>query len=441
MIKGRFIYILCLFLSISYISLQAEVQDDHHGDHTEQAEHEARGDSGHETDAHADVSHDAHGDVDGGHGHGLDCHVTEFNAGDIAKHHVADANVFSIGPWSIPLPCMVYVKGEGFKFFSSGKLDPGHHGNGHKAYDHFVLYHHALNRINDSSFPTGEVEVDCFGHETVMVDGEEQDVTFVMFHGEKYNLDAKSTMDGGLFGGGITSFYDFSLTKNVVTMIVVFALLSWMFIVIAKGYVAREGNAPKGVQSFMEPIFMFIQDEVAKPILGHSWQKYQPFLMALFFFILGLNLFGQIPFFGNANVTGNISVTIALALFTLLVVNISGNSNYWQHVFWMPGVPAFVKIILTPVEILGVFLKPMTLFIRLFGNISAGHMVIVIFVSLIFIFGNAGQNIAGGVTGAALAIPLTIFMMALELLVAFLQAFVFTILTAVYIGAAIEDHH
>ncbi|MCP4120428.1 MAG: F0F1 ATP synthase subunit A [Bacteroidetes bacterium] len=435
---------LCLFLSISYISLQAEVQDDHQGDQTEHTAQETHEDAGHDTDAHAEDAHGTHeaqGDHHEDHGHGLDCHVAEFNAGDVAKHHVADANVFSIGPWSIPLPCIVYVKGEGFNFFSSGKLEPGHHGNGHKAYDRFVLYHHALNRVDDASFPIGEVEVECFGHETLMVDGTEKEVTYVMFHGERYDLDAKSTIDGGLFGGGITSFYDFSLTKNVVTMIVVFALLSWMFVVIAKGYVTREGNAPKGIQSFMEPIFMFIQDEVAKPILGHSWQKYQPFLMALFFFILGLNLFGQIPFFGNANVTGNISVTIALALFTLLVVNISGNSNYWQHVFWMPGVPAFVKIILTPVEILGVFLKPMTLFIRLFGNISAGHMVIVIFVSLIFIFGNAGQNIAGGVTGAALAIPLTIFMMALELLVAFLQAFVFTILTAVYIGAAIEDHH
>jgi len=152
-------------------------------------------------------------------------------------------------------------------------------------------------------------------------------------------------------------------------------------------------------------------------------------------------LFGQIPFFGNSNVTGHISVTIALALFTALVVNLSGNKHYWQHILWMPGVPAFVKIILTPVELLGVILKPMTLFIRLFGNLSAGHMVIVIFVSLIFIFGQAGESLPGSITGIALSVPLTMFMLALELLVAFLQAFVFTILSAVYIGAAVEEHH
>ena len=132
---------------------------------------------------------------------------------------------------------------------------------------------------------------------------------------------------------------------------------------------------------------------------------------------------------------------MGLALFTLLVVNLNGTKDYWQHIVWMPGVPAFVKIILTPVELLGVILKPMTLFIRLFGNISAGHMVIIIFVSLIFIFGKAGESLSGGVAGIALSIPLTMFMMAIEILVAFLQAFVFTILSAVYIGAAIEEHH
>lgn len=405
---------------------------------------EPAGHGGQEVEAAGHGAHDGdaghHGEHDG-HGHGLECHEAEYNAGDVAKHHISDANVYSIGPWSIPLPCMVYVKGEGFKMFSSGKLSPGHHGNGHKAYDGFVLYHHALMRVKDASFPKGNIEVTCFGHDTEIVNGKEKDVKYVMLAGEKYKIESKSTLDGGLFGGGITSFYDFSLTKNVVTMIVVFILLTWMFLAIAKTYVRRDGMAPKGLQSVVEPVFLFIQDEVAKPILGHNWQKYQPFLMSLFFFILGLNLFGQIPFFGNSNVTGNISVTIGLALFTLLVVNFSGNSHYWQHVFWMPGVPAFVKIILTPVEILGVFLKPMTLFIRLFGNISAGHMVIVIFVSLIFIFGNAGQNLTGGIAGTVLAVPLTMFMLALELLVAFLQAFVFTILTAVYIGAAVEEHH
>lgn len=326
---------------LSFTTLRAVEEPSDPGTHQDEAAaHEAHG----EEDAH----HDDHG----GHGHGLECHEAEYNAGDVAKHHISDANVYSIGPWSIPLPCMVYVKGEGFKTFSSGKLEPGHHGNGHKAYDGFVLYHHALMRVKDDAFPKGNIEVSCFGHETKEVNGKEKDVKYVMLDGEKFYIESKSTLDGGLFGGGITSFYDFSLTKNVVTMIVVFGLLAWMFLVIAKAYARRDGMAPKGIQSVVEPVFLFIQDEVAKPILGHNWQKYQPFLMSLFFFILGLNLFGQIPFFGNSNVTGNISVTIGLALFTLLVVNFSGNSHYWQHVFWMPGVPAFVKIILTPVEIL-----------------------------------------------------------------------------------------
>lgn len=371
----------------------------------------------------------------------MECHPAEYNAGNVAMHHTADANVYSIGPLNIPLPCIVYLKGEGFKMFSSGKFHPGHHGIGHVVDDRFALFHHKLMYVADPAFPMGTVEPECYGHHTEMAGGKEKDVYTVKYEGKEYIMEGRSTLDGGLLGGGMTSFYDFSLTKNVVSMLICFILLAWAFAVVAKAYRTREGMAPKGLQSFIEPMFLFIQDEVSKPILGDKWQKYNPFLMALFFFILGLNLFGQIPFFGNSNVTGNISVTIALALFTMLVVNLSGNKHYWQHIFWMPGVPAFVKFILTPVELIGVILKPLTLFVRLFGNISAGHMVIVIFVSLIFIFGKAGESLSGGITGAVMAVPLTMFMMALELLVALLQAFVFTILTAVYIGAATEEHH
>ncbi len=200
--------------------------------------------------------------------------------------------------------------------------------------------------------------------------------------------------------------------------------------------------APRGVQSFMEPMFLFIQDEVAKPFLGKHWERFQPFLMALFFFILALNLFGQVPFFGGANVTGNLAVTMALALFAFVITNINGNKHYWEHVFWMPGVPAAVKaVIITPVEFLGLFIKPFTLMLRLFANITAGHIVVLSFVGLIFIFGNSGQSIGGASLGAVVSVPLTMFMMAIELLVAFIQAFVFTILTASYIGAATEEHH
>jgi F-type H+-transporting ATPase subunit a len=168
-----------------------------------------------------------------------------------------------------------------------------------------------------------------------------------------------------------------------------------------------------------------------------------PYLLSVFFFILGLNLIGQIPIFpGSANVTGNISVTMVLAVITFLITNLSGNKHYWEHTLWMPGVPPVLKVlILTPVEILGIVLKPFTLMLRLFANITAGHIVIVAFVGLIFIFGKAGASVGGSAVGAAVSVPLTMFMMALELLVAFLQAYIFTMLSAVYFGLATEEAH
>jgi len=219
-------------------------------------------------------------------------------------------------------------------------------------------------------------------------------------------------------------------------------LLGWAFFSIAAAYKRRDSMAPKGLQSFIEPIFLFIQDEVAKPFLGHKWEKFLPLLLSLFFFILGLNLFGQIPFLGGSNVTGNLGFTAVLALITFIVVTINGNKHYWSHIVWMPGVPAIIKIlILTPVEILGMFIKPFTLMLRLFANITAGHIVVMAFVGLIFMFGRLGESIGGGVVGAVVSIPLTIFIMAIELLVAFIQAYVFTLLAASYIGAATEEHH
>lgn len=448
--QARILIILLLTIGVFSFGF-AETGHDNHNHKTEHKAdaHKDHGHDGHDHSGHDHKSHDSHGeDAHGDHG---DAHHGEFDPAYTAMHHIADANVYSIGPWSIPLPCIVKVKGQGFKIFSSGKFEPGHHGDGHYAYDNFVLNGGALNYVPDANFPKGKVEVAGFGHKLItksktnkkgeVVVTEKEVGTVKLANGQEYVLEEKSTLDGGLFGGGMTSFMDFSLTKNVVSMIIVFIIVALMFRSIAKAYARREGQAPKGLQSFIEPVFAFIQDEVAKPILGDKWYKYQPFLMSLFFFILGLNLYGQVPFFGGSNVTGHISVTIALALFTALVVNLSGNSHYWGHIFNMPGIPAPVKLIITPVEILGVFLKPITLFIRLFGNISAGHMVIVIFVGLIFVFGESGANIQGGTIGVVMSTFLTMFMLALELLVAFLQAFVFTILTAVYIGAAVEEHH
>mgnify|MGYP002624511740 CR=1 FL=1 len=407
----------------------------------------------HATEQHDDhgteakSSHDDHDTVKGHDDHHAPCgheYSKEFNPGATAFHHISDQNVYSIGPWQFPLPCILYAPEEGWEVFSSARFDPDSHGTGRKAYNGYVLLDGSVRRVVDASFPDGEVELEdhaVFYEKEKGEDGKEVEAVYVCYNDKKWKCDSKSTADGGLFGGGVTSFYDFSITKNVLTMFIVFALMAWMFITVARAYKRRDGQAPKGIQSFIEPIFLFIQDEVAKPFLGHYWEKYLPFLMSLFFFILGLNLFGQIPFLGGSNATGNLAVTMVLAIFAFLVTNLSGNKHYWEHIFWMPGVPAWVKTILTPVEVLGVFIKPLTLMLRLFANITAGHMVVVIFVGLIFVFGQSGAN-AGASYGTAIGSTLlTIFMMSIELLVAFIQAFVFTILTASYIGAATEEAH
>ena len=372
--------------------------------------------------------------------HDLSCedlsHDHDFDAGATAFHHIADANVYSIGPLQIPLPCILYNKYSGFDVFLSSKFGFSNlgHGDGHYAYKGYVLDGGTVRLIAEPNFPKEKTEINGIIHDS-------EDNAFVCTESGMFPTYAKSTADFGLFGGGITPFFDFSITKNVVSMFLVFMFMFWLFTTVAKAYKSRTGQAPTGLQGFVEPIFVFIQDEVCKPFLGNKYLKYQPFIMSLFFFILGLNLFGQIPFFGGSNVTGNLAFTAVLAILAFFVTNLSGNKHYWEHVFWMPGVPAWVKTILTPVEVLGVFIKPLTLMLRLFANITAGHMVIIIFVSLIFIFGNNGTNMAGGLGTVIPSGLLTLFMMSIELLVAFIQAFVFAILTASYIGAAIEDHH
>ncbi len=367
----------------------------------------------------------------------------KFDPKSTAFHHISDLNVYSIGPWNFPLPCILYAPGKGWSVFSSGKfhIDDAHHGSGHKVIDGYVLNHGRINRIRNAESLTGEMQLNDIISKKETVNGKEKDVDFAIINGQEYALDKSSTADGGLFGGGITSFYDFSITKNVFSMMLVFALLSWLFISMARNYKKAPGTAPSGAQLLMEPIILFIQDEVAKPFLGAKWERFIPMLLAIFFFVLALNLFGQIPFLGGSNVTGNLSFTLVLALITFIVVNINGNKHYWEHILWMPGIPAWVKIILTPVEILGLFIKPVTLTLRLFANITAGHIAILIFISLIFIFGNSGENLGAGIGATIGSGLLTLFMMSIELLVALIQAFVFTILTASYIGAATEEHH
>ncbi len=424
------LFILCTYISLSL----AQHDHDHNGSH-DHNEHQHDAHHGHD---HAGHDHSAHGkDADhAGHADPCGAHHGPYDPTNTAFHHIGDANVYSIGPINIPLPCMLHSSQDGWSFFSSSIFHADGHGTGSKAHRRYVLFEGLIRRVQDQNFPYDTQDVCVY---SVKSDGKE--TVFVRHQGRDFVCENKSTADGGLFGGSMTSFMDFSITKNVVGLFLVFVFMAWMFIGMAKKYKNNPDKAPSGLQGLIEPIFIFIQDEVAKPFLGHKWEKYLPFLMSLFFFILGLNLFGQIPFLGATNVTGNLSFTLVLAVFAFLVTNLSGNGHYWEHIFNMPGVPFPVKLILTPVEILGVFIKPITLMLRLFANITAGHMVILSFIGLIFIFGQSGENIPGTLAGITASAPLTIFMMTLELLIAFIQAFVFTILTASYIGAAIEDGH
>ena len=391
-------------------------------------------------EAHEEGGHAAH---DYGCGHSIS-EESEFNAGDNAVHHVSDANAIHIfGDLYLNLPCFLYAPGQGWTVTTTGAFHAHHHGNGEQSKDGYVLVHGSVMRMTDPAYASGVFEVSDYTHEAVEEDGKEKTKYNAIIDGNCVPLEMKSTFDGGVMGGGITGFYDFSITRNVFTMLLTALLLFLMFRAAARASVRRKGQAPRGLQNFLEPFVVFIRDEVAKPSIGPRYERYMPFLLAVFFFILGLNLIGQIPFFpGSANVTGNISVTIVLALMTFLITTFSGNRHYWEHALWMPGVPAVLKIlIITPIEVLGLFLKPFTLLLRLFANIAAGHIVVLSFVSLIFIFGDAGDSVNGSIAGIVASIPLTLFMMALELLVAFLQAYIFTMLSAVYFGTAVEEAH
>ncbi|SES77973.1 F0F1 ATP synthase subunit A [Hymenobacter actinosclerus] len=225
--------------------------------------------------------------------------------------------------------------------------------------------------------------------------------------------------------------YDFSITKNVATLMIASALLLVVFMTVARGYAKRGTAAPRGVQSFFEPIIVFIRDEVAKKSIGPKYERYLPYLLTVFFFIWFSNLLGLLP--GSSNLTGNISVTMTLAVITLLITLFSSNKNYWAHIFATPGVPKLLLPIMIPVELIGIVVKPFSLMVRLFANITAGHIVTLSFISLIFIFRNVGV--------APVSLAFGLFINMLELLVAILQAYIFTLLTAMYIGGAVEDHH
>jgi len=233
--------------------------------------------------------------------------------------------------------------------------------------------------------------------------------------------------------------YDLSITKNVVAILFSMLLVLWIFISTAKRYKTKPDTAPKGLQSFIEPIILFVRDDIAKSSIGEKrYEKFTPYLLSIFFFIWINNMLGIIPIFpGGANITGNITVTMLLAIFTFIITTFSGNKHYWKEIFNNPVAPWWLKLpipLMPIVEFTGIFTKPFILMIRLFANMSAGHIVALGFYSLIFIFGN--MNLGAGYGISIVSIIFTVFMALLELLVAFIQAYVFTLLSALYFGMA-----
>lgn len=328
-------------------------------------------------------------------------HEAAFNPGDMILDHVKDAHdwhIMDIGGHAVSIPLPVILYDNGLHVFSSSKFEHGHavvesKGNHYKLHD-----------------------------------------------GHIYKTDASGTMELNEKGEASNATpIDLSITKNVFSLILGAIILFLIFFTVAKSYKKRGNAAPKGLQSLIEPLIVFMKDEVIKPSVGKHYEKFLPLLLTIFFFIFINNLMGLIPIppFG-ANLTGNIAVTMVLAVVVFFVVNLSGNKHYWKHIF-MPDVPPALWILLIPIEILGVVLKPFVLMLRLFANITAGHIIILGFFSLIFIFGQ--KNVVAGYGSAVFSVAFTLFMSVLELLVAFLQAYVFTLLASLYIGSATEEHH
>ena len=237
---------------------------------------------------------------------------------------------------------------------------------------------------------------------------------------------------------GSASVLDISITKSVFQMLLISIIILIIFISIANSYKRNKDKAPSGMQSFFEPVIIFVRDEVAAPNLHGKHDAFMPYLLTLFFFIWFCNLLGLTPL--NSNIAGNTSFTAALALLTFVIVQFNGTKDYWQHIFWFPGVPFIIKILMLLVEFIGVFTKPFALTVRLFANIAGGHFMVLSLVSLIFLMADNGNNIGASLGIMPLSMAFSLFIMGLEFLVAAIQAYVFTLLTCVFIGQAMESH-
>ena len=254
---------------------------------------------------------------------------------------------------------------------------------------------------------------------------------YKLYHNKIYKTDLNGKIIYSDNGSVLnTKPLDFSITKGVLSMMFISILMILLFRSLANSY-RISGGVATGIGRFFEPIVIYIKDEIAIPNIGKKYYKnYMSYLLTIFFFIWFLNLLGLTPL--GINVTGNIAVTFSLALLTFLITNITAKKDYWKHIFWMPGVPVVMKIILAPIELLGVFIKPFSLMIRLYANISAGHIVLMSLIALMFIFKNW--------IGSSLSLLLAFSISIIEILVALLQAYIFTVLSALYFGFAVEEH-
>lgn len=328
---------------------------------------------------------------------------SEFNVTDMIMHHIKDAHDFHITDWnghaiSIPLPVILWTNNGLVTFMSSE-------------------FHHD---------DTGSVVVEKNGQR------------FVKYHEEIYYASESPNEKGSYLTMDAASHpenahpTDFSITKLVFSMFLSMLLLLFIFGLSARKYDAN--GVPKGIAKFTEPLVVFIRDEVAIPNIGEKkYKKFLPFLLTLFFFIWINNVMGLIPFFPfSANLSGNIAFTLVLAVITFVITTVVANKDYWKHIFWMPGLPVPMKIFLAPIEFMGIFIKPISLMIRLFANITAGHIIVLSLISLIFI--------AQSEWAAIPAVGFSVFISIIEVLVVAIQAYIFTLLSALYIGSAMEEH-
>jgi F-type H+-transporting ATPase subunit a len=333
-----------------------------------------------------------------------------FNVGEMIMHHIKDAHEWHIagpehGGISVYLP--VILHDNGFKVFSSAHF---YHGKEVEVLGKDSLTFHYMAGVGPAK-------------------------GYALFHEEIYKLNAKGELHFVGEHPHNASPTDLSITKNVASLIFGALLILVIMLCVARFYRKNGAVAPKGAAKFFEPIIVMVRDDIAKANIDHhKYHKYVPYLLTIFFFIWINNMLGLIPILpGGANLTGNITVTLFLAVCTLLVTVFSGNKNYWGHIFWMPGIPVPMKIFMIPIELIGILTKPFALMIRLFANITAGHIIVLALISIIFINKNIGW--------AGLSVPMALFISVLEILVAFLQGFLFAMLSALFIGAAVEEAH